>query len=71
MPVTPTRYSILGLTLSVLAIVLSSLMDQPGMPMEKGYEIWGPTAEFEMIDAGFVPARPGGAPLAPADKLNC
>jgi hypothetical protein len=71
MPVTPTRYSILGLTLSVLAIVLSSLVDQPGMQADRGQEIWGPTAEFEMIDAGFVPARPGGAPPAPAETLNC
>jgi hypothetical protein len=71
MPVTPAKYSILGLTLSVLAIVLSALVGPGGTQGDKAFNAGGTAAEFEMIDAGFIP---GGAKAAPAklgEKLNC
>jgi hypothetical protein len=71
MPVTPAKYSILGLTLSVLAIVLSALVGPAGTQAESAYKAGGTAAEFEMIDAGFIPSGAKVAPVKLGDKLNC
>ncbi len=71
MPVTPAKYSILGLTLSVLAIVLSALVGPEGTQGERAFKAGGTATEFEMIDAGFIPSGARAASAKLGEKLNC
>ena len=71
MPVTPAKYSILGLALSVLAILASVLVGPSPTHAKKMTKGVGATAEVEMVDTFFAPQDGKWVPVVVPDKVNC
>ena len=71
MPVTPAKYSILGLALSVLAILASVLVGTDHTHAKKVENGLGSAAKTEMIDAGFVPVNGHRTQVVAPGKVNC